>query len=603
MATGLPTQRLITVNVNLSPTAAQFANFNSVLILGDSTVIDTFQRIRSYSGLTEVALDFSASAPEYKAAAIFFEQSPKPSSVMIGRWASAATAGELLGGILNVAAQNITNFNNITNGGIDFVVDGVTRNLTAIDLSSTSNLNGVASAITTAFAGHATATWNGSQFIVTSTTNGGGNPATGQITFSAIPTAGTDTLTVDGTAIAFVSGAPSGNQIQVGSSALQTVANTLLFLQTSADVNISKMTYTRSGLVITATSIIPGTTGNAYTLAKSSTAITVSGATLTGGQIQSSVSFATAGAGQDLSTLLALTSTTAQYTVNGIAAESALQAVQLLDTLPVNWYGLQGASASLQNSDKLAIAQYIEGATRNHLYGITTSDTAALSSTDTTSIGYQLKQLGYNRSFAQYSSTTPHASASMFGLAATVNFNGSNTTITLMYKQEPGVVPEQLTTSQANALDANNYNYFAGFDNGTSILVNGKMASGLFFDSQHNADWLANNVQTNVYNLLYQTPTKVPQTDSGEGLIGNQIEASCKQGVTNGYIAPGVWNSAGFGQLVQGTFLSKGYYVYAPTVASQEQADREARKSVPFQVAIKEAGAVHDVQINISVNR
>ncbi|MNT74193.1 hypothetical protein D3C72_2129930 [compost metagenome] len=73
--------------------------------------------------------------------------------------------------------------------------------------------------------------------------------------------------------------------------------------------------------------------------------------------------------------------------------------------------------------------------------------------------------------------------------------------------------------------------------------------------------------------------------------------------MNNGYLAPGVWNSAGFGALKQGDTLSKGYYVYTPPIAAQSQVDREARKSVSFQVAAKESGAIHSVDIAINVNR
>ena len=109
--------------------------------------------------------------------------------------------------------------------------------------------------------------------------------------------------------------------------------------------------------------------------------------------------------------------------------------------------------------------------------------------------------------------------------------------------------------------------------------------------------------RTDVYNLLYTSPTKVPQTDAGNQLIASVIEAACEAAVNNGYLAPGVWNSAGFGAVKQGDTLSKGYYVYAPAIATQSQADREARKAVPFQVAAKEAGAIHTVDVLVTVNR
>ncbi len=189
----------------------------------------------------------------------------------------------------------------------------------------------------------------------------------------------------------------------------------------------------------------------------------------------------------------------------------------------------------------------------------------------------------------------------MLGRMATVNFDANNSTITLMFKQEPGIVAEVLSPTQASVLNGNNYNYFAAFTNATSIIVNGKVASGQFIDTIWGVDWLANNVQTNVYNLLYGT-NKVPQTDAGMHTIGTAIEASLADGVNNALLAPGIWTAAGFGQLVTGQFLQKGYYVYQPPISTQSAADRAARKSVPFQVAAKLAGAVHSVNVTIDVN-
>lgn len=495
MSVGLPVSLLINVQVNQAPPAAQFANLNSCLIMGDSNVIDTKQRIRSYSSLSQVATDFGTSAPEYLAAALFFGQTPQPTQLYIGRWAQSATAGINVGGILTPAQQLASAWTGITNGGIDFTIDGVARNLTGLDFHLVTNMNGVAAVISTALSTHGSCAWNGQQLIVTSSTTGA----------------------------------------------------------------------------------------------------------------SSTVAAATAGAGTDISAQTKLTASTQTYSVAGIVAESAVGAVVIMDNLSTNWFALTFATANnnadIMDSDHLAIAAYIEGANNPHMYGITTQEAAALSSTDTTSIGYLLKQLAYNRTFVQYSSSSAYAIASLIGRMITVNFNGNNTTITLMYKQEPGVAAENLTTSQFAALTANNYNFYTLFNNNTMIVVNGMVASGLFIDSVFNAFWLANYIQTNVYNLLYQSPTKIPQTDAGSNLIANQIEASCQAGVNNGYLAPGQWNSQGFGQLTMGGFLSKGYYVYYPPVASQSQADRSARKSVPFQVAVKEAGAVHDVNITVNVNR
>lgn len=148
--------------------------------------------------------------------------------------------------------------------------------------------------------------------------------------------------------------------------------------------------------------------------------------------------------------------------------------------------------------------------------------------------------------------------SSLLGRLLTVNFDGNNTTITLMFKQEPSVAAEQLTSTQANALQAKNCNVFVNYSNDTSIIQYGVTPSGLFADSVYNAIWFRNRIETDVYNLLYQSPTKIPQTDGGNALIAATISAACEAAVNNGYLAPGVWNSAGFGALNQGDTLAKG---------------------------------------------
>jgi len=119
----------------------------------------------------------------------------------------------------------------------------------------------------------------------------------------------------------------------------------------------------------------------------------------------------------------------------------------------------------------------------------------------------------------------------------------------------------------------------------------------------HGTDWLQNDLQTDVYNLLYTSPTKIPQTDAGINNILARISSRLEQAVANGLVAPGVWTGPAIGALNSGDTLSKGYYVYAPPIATQSQADREARKAPVIQCAIKLAGAVHMADIIVNVNR
>lgn len=604
MANQLPVSRLIAVSINLSPAAAQGANLNTAIILGASPVIGVGERKRDYANITAVGGDFGTTAPEYQAANLYFQQTPQPATLSIGRWAKTATAALLNGGLLSSAQQLLSVWSVITNGGFSITVDGTVKALTALNFSAAANMNGVASVISTALAASATCVWDAvfNRFEITSATTGAGTAASATITFSGIPAAN-DTVTIGGTVVTFVAANPVGAQVLIGTTAAITAANLQGFLQASADVNLVKATYSTAAGVTTITYGSAGTAGNAFTLIKTSTNIAVSGATLTGGIAASAITFATSPAGgTDVSALLGLTSGVASAPANGIAAETPVAAVQyMINSFGSQFLGINFADSSISNAQHIAVASLIE-ADQKHLYFATSQEAAAVDSTQSTDLGSQLKALGFRYSIAQYSSTSPYAAASLAGRLLTVNFNANNSTITLMYKTETGIIAESINSTQANALDAKNYNYFVNFDNATATIVNGITPSGLFIDTIYNSIWFQNRVQTDVYNLLFTSQTKIPQTDAGMRTIANTIEGSCIAAVNNGFVAPGTWTVGGFGQLRQGDFLPKGYYVYAPPISSQSVSDRAARKSVPFQIALKEAGAVHTVSITASLN-
>jgi hypothetical protein len=603
--TGLNVSDVVSVQVNVSPLAATFQNFGSLVIIGSSPVIDTTERIRLYTTLAGVASDFGTTSPEWLAADLFFAQAPQPSFVYIGRWAQFATNGILHGGVMTPTMQLLSNFTSISNGGFLIYVDGVPCSLTGIGLTGALNLNGVAALIQTelqTLAAGATFVWNSNlqRFDITSGTTGptssvsSAKPptASGWINFASNP-APSSTVTLNGTVVTFVSAGPIGPQVLIGGTTAATMANLVAFANASVDVNISKLTLAIPNVVGTKVYVVSdlaGTAGNAYTIAAS--VATVSGATLSGGL------------GTDLSILTNTEIGFASTPVIGVAAETALACISVLDNLSGVWYGASFATAvPPADSDYIAVAGYIEGANRAHILGVSSQEPGILDPTNNSDIASSLKVLGYKRTFDQYSSSSPYAGTSIFGRAFTVNFNANNSVITLKFKQEPGIVAEFLTESQAQTTANKNCNIFINYQNNTAIIQQGVMANGFFFDEVHGTDWLANAIQTNVYNLLYQSPTKIPQTDPGTHQIVNVINDTLTAAVNNGLVAPGKWTGPPIGQLNTGDTLTLGYYVFAPPVATQAQADREARKSVPIQCAIKLAGAIHFVNVIVTVNR
>lgn len=601
----LDISRLISVQAVITQGGAQGRLFNQALAIGDSNVISGLERVRNYSSLAEVAADFGLSAPEFLAAEIYFEQSPTPTNFACGRWIRTATAAILNGAILSPTQQAITLFQQITNGGFDVTVDGTAEVLTGLNFSQAANLNAVAALIQTALSGAATCVWNGFEFVIKSATTGAGVEAHGTMTLSGQPSA-SDTFTVNGTVVTFVASSPTGNQVLIGASQQQSAANLWAFLMNSTNVNIIKATYTLNASVVTATYFEVGTVGNSFTLAKSGTNLAVSGANMTGGVNASAVSYATSPTAsyQDVSTLLGLTSVLALPLVPGYDPESALAAVVACDVASNDWYGM-GFASSVQpsDSDYLAIGAFIEADSITRMFGVTTENTGVLTQQVSNDIASEMAALNYEQTFVMYSSTNPYAAFALFGNLLTIGLNGSNTFKTMMYQQAIGIVAEDLTSSEANSLQAKRCNVYVAYDNDTSIVQYGTMAGPVFIDETFGTDALANAIQTAFYNVMFTAGTKVPQTDQGDQQFAVAMSQVCQQFVTNGFLAPGTWNAQGFGQLSTGQFLKLGYYIYMQPLAQQSEADRAARKAPPFQIAAKLAGANQTGQVLITINQ
>ena len=653
---GLSVSRLIRVSMTLSPTGAAFANLNSVLFLGDSPVINVVERIRSYGSIEDVGADFSGTDPEYLAALLFFAQNPQPTQLFIGRWASSATSGFNIGGPLTAAQQAIGLWTAITNGSFDISIDGAVHKILSLNFSAQTNLNGVAAVISanlpdTAASAAVQAPGGSSthNYVPADTITLAG----GTSSVAAILTV-VSTQVVSATVVAGGTGGTNGVQTVTGTTgtgtkfqALVTIAGGIVTAVNSISVAGA---YTANPAVLTAEPVTGASltgctlnvkmgvltasvsTAGTYTVlpanpvAQASSSGAGTGATFnmtwdglggavctwTGSQfvitsnttgVNSAVGYATTdGSGTDISAQLGLTAATGSSIIGGIAAETFAHAISVLDAGTTYWYGLLPATPTVVDADLIAAAAYIQAASKPHLFGFTTNEASALVANLSTDIGSVLKAAGYTRTFAQWSNTA-YAAASMFGRILTTNLQANNTMITLAYKNEPGITPDGLTDANANVLDTKRYNYFAQFQNNTAIIVNGWCCATNFIDEIFGADAFANDLQTTAWNALYTTPTKVPQTDAGNQIIANALAGSCNRYVNNGFIAPGTWNSAGFGQLVTGQYLPKGWYIFTPPIASQPENIRGQRISVPFQIAAKLAGAIQSVDISVVIER
>jgi hypothetical protein len=124
---------------------------------------------------------------------------------------------------------------------------------------------------------------NGGQGYVSGDTISFGGPgayATGNITFSTIPASG-NTLNLNGQTWTFVASSAGANQTLIGSSLAATLSSLAANLSQSSSSALTAANYNANATQLLITSVVPGTSGNTYSLAASNA--TPSGAYLTGG--------------------------------------------------------------------------------------------------------------------------------------------------------------------------------------------------------------------------------------------------------------------------------------------------------------------------------
>jgi len=267
-----------------------------------------------------------------------------------------------------------------------------------------------------------------------------------------------------------------------------------------------------------------------------------------------------------------------------------------------DWYA--GMVCGSTDSDNEAIAAYAQTAVPSTTHFFTTSDTNIITPPATpTDIFTTLAGLKYNRSIGIYSTQSLYACAALMGVAMGLNTGLANSAYTLKFKALVGVTAEpSITPTQVYNAELNYGNVYVNYAGGYTIVEQGTVTNGQFYDEIINLDMLTNNIQLNVMNLLISNE-KIPLTDPGITQILNVINTACDQAVNIGFLAPGIWNGVQILNLQPGNPVPKGYLTQAPSVNTLTTAQRTARQAPPIYVAVTEAGAVHSVLIGVYVQR
>lgn len=285
----------------------------------------------------------------------------------------------------------------------------------------------------------------------------------------------------------------------------------------------------------------------------------------------------------------------------GEDAETFLEAVQAMKNANNNWYAF-AALEVLSNETIESVAAYVESTSAGNpiTYFAHTNDSSVLNGYSD-NLFQKLKSLKYSRTLG-IATLKDYTHVGIMGYAMGQTRTTADSSYTLGLKKIPGSLPDSFTSSQVAAIEGNYGNVYINRGSYYDMFERGTVFSGAYYDEIIQLDKVVNDIQLSVMDLLYSRP-KVSQTEAGLALILTTIESACRQAVKVGFVAPGQWNGGNVLNLENGTYLPNGYLIQAESFENQSQADRDARKAPNIYVALKLAGAIQSVVIQIDVNR
>ena len=162
---------------------------------------------------------------------------------------------------------------------------------------------------------------------------------------------------------------------------------------------------------------------------------------------------------------------------------------------------------------------------------------------------------------------------------------------TWVNKSLASVSMSKFTDTEIDTIDKDPASYYLQVGD-TGLVQGGKVRAGEWIDVIRFRDWLKNDMQLRILNLLVKRP-KVPYTDKGIGLVRNQMIASLKEGTRRGGIAEDQYNSD--------DELIPGFTTSVPLAADLSDTQRKSRILEDCTFSAILAGAIHVVNVNGSL--
>lgn len=267
---------------------------------------------------------------------------------------------------------------------------------------------------------------------------------------------------------------------------------------------------------------------------------------------------------------------------------TAMKAVDVLnEALATNgWYCI--CPVGLEDSEVAEIIQWTE--TQNKICGYIDDDPEA----PIVTTGLYLRSYGVYPKVTEDQLWNDVPTENKYGMAVAMaakamHYHAGEETWAL--KALAAVTPSKLSSNFINKLTKANLSYVLTVAS-KNVTMGGKTNYGEWIDVIRFRDWLQNDMQVRVVNLLIVNP-KIPYTDNGIGLVENQMLASLKDGQKFGGIAPTEYDADGN--------ANQGYVTSVPLASELTSSQKASRVLENCKFSARLAGAIHLVEISGSL--
>lgn len=539
------------------------------------------------------------------AAQAFFNRSDRPQTMCIGRVFTAQTNGALVSG--SITLSNLANVQNggftISAGDTSYTVANLNFGLNPTMADVTRQLNAQMSAFVNTVA-------NADGKSVTITTNVTGDGA--DISYAGTPPEFTDVSALlkltSATGASIAEGQDSTPaKLTSGEIALADLYNVtdgaMTLVMNGATVNLYGLNFATYGSSLTINEvahILTAAIGSNGLVEVSGQSIVISmnqkgeGVTIGYASFASSIT--------DLSSILALTQSTAASRIDGYTPGGLVSEVALIQTA-ARCAGRSVFAWTLDRQyrdtqDQKDFADWAEAQDQAY-FSACTNSVQAYNTADTTNIGFYAHNKGYIKTSVMYHNNPQvYPDVSYAALALSVNYALENSTLTMKFKQLTGIETVPLTETQLSSLKARRINTYVSMGNSSSVVREGvQSADSWFTDSHVNLSNYKEELQVEVFNVFMRNK-KVKYTSAGQDLL---VSAAAK--INNRYIHNGTFadreeettdNETGYTTLPACTITPAPIY-------SATTSERANRVAPPIAIVAYEAGAFHSVAIDVTV--